>query len=55
MAFKLLEAAAGNWRRINAPHLVPLVRAGARFVDGQLEERRMQLEDTQPNEEEVAA
>ena len=55
MAFKLLEAAQGNWRRINAPQLVPLVRAGAVFIDGQLQERRTQPEDTQPNEEDVAA
>jgi len=39
MAFKLLEAAQQRWRRVNAPHLVALVRAGARFIDGQLQER----------------
>jgi putative transposase len=31
MAFKLLEAAQGRWRAVNGPHLVALVRAGARF------------------------
>ena len=31
MAFKLIEAAQGRWRAVNAPHLVALVRAGARF------------------------
>jgi len=35
MAFKLLLAAEKRWRRINAPHLVALVQAGAKFSDGQ--------------------
>ena len=39
MIFKLLEAAEGRWRRINGAHLVPLVRAGAKFVNGELVER----------------
>jgi putative transposase len=49
MAFKLLEAAQQRWRCVNAPHLVALVRAGAKFEKGVLTER--------PNEQdqEVAA
>jgi hypothetical protein len=39
MAFKLVEAAQARWRAVNAPHLVALVRAGARFEDGKLVER----------------
>ena len=39
MAFKLLDAAQDRWRKVNAPHLVALVRAGARFIEGQLQER----------------
>ena len=39
MIFKLLEAAEGRWRRINGAHLVPLVRAGAEFVNGEPVER----------------
>ena len=39
MAFKLIEAAQDRWRSVNAPHLVALVRAGARFKDGVLVER----------------
>jgi transposase-like protein len=39
MAFKLLEAAQGRWRAVNGPHLVPLVRAGARFDKGVMVER----------------
>lgn len=46
MIFKLMEAAEGRWRRLNAPHLVALVRAGAKFVNGELVER---------SEEKVAA
>jgi transposase-like protein len=39
MAFKLIESAQGRWRAVNAPHLVALVRAGARFEAGKLIER----------------
>jgi transposase-like protein len=39
MAFKLLQSAQTRWRAVNAPHLVALVRAGARFEKGQLVER----------------
>ena len=39
MVFKLLEAAEGRWRAVNSPHLVALVRAGARFEKGKLVER----------------
>ncbi len=39
MTFKLIEAAQSRWRAINAPHLVALVRAGARFENGKLIER----------------
>ena len=39
MIFKLLEAAEGRWRRLSGYRLVPLVRAGARFVNGELVER----------------
>jgi transposase-like protein len=37
MAFKLLLAAEKRWRRINAPHLVALVKAGVEFPDGEAE------------------
>ena len=37
MAFKLLLAAEQRWRRVNAPHLVALVRAGVKFPNGQAE------------------
>jgi hypothetical protein len=39
MAFKLLEAAQDRWRAVNGPHLVALVRAGARFDKGLMIER----------------
>jgi transposase-like protein len=39
MAFKLIQAAQARWRAANAPHLVALVRAGARFEAGKLLER----------------
>ncbi|WP_275562809.1 IS256 family transposase [Streptomyces sp. 5-6(2022)] len=39
MLFKLVESAQQRWRAVNAPHLVALVRAGARFERGHLIER----------------
>jgi putative transposase len=39
MAFKLLEAAQDRWRAVNGPHLVALVRSGARFDKGVMVER----------------
>jgi hypothetical protein len=33
------SAAQARWRAVNAPHLVALVRAGARFDRGKLVER----------------
>jgi putative transposase len=34
MAFKLLAMAEERWRKVNGSELLPLVRAGVRFVDG---------------------
>ena len=45
MAFKLLEAAQDRWRAVNGPHLVALVRAGARFERGVLVERAAASQD----------
>lgn len=42
MAFKLLETAQRTWRRIDAHDLLPLVRAGVVFKDGQSVERTEQ-------------
>ncbi len=39
IAFKLIKAAQDRWRAVNGPHLVALVRAGARFDGGRLVER----------------
>ncbi|MEU9190960.1 IS256 family transposase [Streptomyces sp. NPDC048484] len=39
MVFKLIESAQARRRAVNAPHLVALVRAGARFERGHLVER----------------
>ena len=50
MAFKLIESAQTRWRAVNAPHLVPLVRAGATFSKGKLVERP----DEESGEKEVA-
>jgi putative transposase len=45
MAFKLLEAAQDRWRAVNGPHLVALVRAGARFDKGVMVERPAESEE----------
>ena len=47
MAFKLIEAAQHRWRAVNAPHLVALVRAGAKFERGKLTERENEETDTE--------
>lgn len=39
MAFKLIESAEARWRAVNGPHLVALVRAGAKFEKGVMIER----------------
>jgi putative transposase len=49
MAYKLIESAQSRWRMVNAPHLVALVRAGAKFDKGVMVER------TDEQNEEVAA
>jgi putative transposase len=45
MAFKLLEAAQDRWRAVNGPHLVALVRAGARFDKGVMIERPDEVQE----------
>jgi transposase-like protein len=55
MAYKLLDAAQARWRRINGHELVPLVRAGATFIDGKLRERSQTTTDTDSSTGFVAA
>ncbi len=56
MAYKLLDAAQARWHNISAPELVPLVRAGATFIDGKLHEgRRPETEPAVPESGPVAA
>jgi len=40
MAFKLLDMAQQRWRRLDGAHLLPLVRAGMKFVDGVQKQNR---------------
>jgi putative transposase len=42
MAFKLLDMSQARWRRINGADLLPLVREGAKFIDGIRQERGTQ-------------
>ncbi len=46
MAYKLLDAAQDRWRKIGGAELVPLVRAGATFIDGKLQERSAPTDTT---------
>src|SRR5215208_2839820 len=50
MIYKLLESAEGRWRKLNGHHLVALVRAGAKFENGELVEG-----SEEESEEKVAA
>ena len=45
MAFKLLLSAEKRWRRVTAPHLVALVRAGVKFPDGQAQMLQVDLSE----------
>jgi hypothetical protein len=47
MAFKLLDMAQQRWRRLDGAALLPLVRAGVKFVDGVQKGTR---NTTQPNQ-----
>jgi len=51
LAFKLLMAAERRWRRVNAPHLVALVRAGEKFPDGEHEMFQDDSRTTDKNED----
>lgn len=55
MAFKLLETAQENWRKVNAPHSGALARTGAWFIDGQLQEREERRSEEPITEEDAAA
>jgi hypothetical protein len=35
MAYKLLRMAEQRWRRLNGSQLLPLVRAGVQFINGE--------------------
>jgi len=53
MAFKLLDMAQLRWRRLDGAQLLPLVRAGAKFVDGVRQDRPKNYthsSDDQPRE-----
>jgi transposase-like protein len=48
MAWKLVMAAQDRWRRVNAPHLVALVKAGVEFPNGKAEMLQCDLEPEEP-------
>jgi len=53
MAFKLLDMTQLRWRRLDGAHLLPLVRAGVKFIDGVHQDRPYSIThstDNQPRE-----
>jgi transposase-like protein len=49
MAFKLLAMAEERWRKVNGSELLPLVRAGVRFVDGVHEKGKTTVGEVKEN------
>ena len=47
MAFKLLDMAQQRWRRLDGVALLPLVRAGVKFVDGVQKQARATTQSTE--------
>ena len=43
MVFKLVQEAERRWTRVNAPELVALVAAGAKFANGKLIEESLEM------------
>ena len=55
MAFKLLDMTQQRWRRLDGAHLLPLVRAGVKFVDGVGEDRPKNFTHSSDNQPKEAA
>ena len=54
MAFKLLDMAQQRWRRLDGAALLPLVRAGAKFLDGVQKQTRTTAQSTEAAPREAA-
>ena len=54
MAFKLLDMAQQRWRRLDGAVLLPLVRAGAEFIDGVQKRTRTTTQSSQAAPREAA-
>ena len=54
MAFKLLDMAQQRWRRLDGAALLPLVRAGVKFVDGIQKQVRINCQSTEATPQEAA-
>jgi len=55
MAFKLLDMAQQRWRRLDGADLLPLVRAGEKFIDGVRAEPKRSAADSTNNQPREAA
>jgi len=49
LAFKLIEEAEKNWRRVNGPEQIQLLLEGIAFQDGE------PVQDDQPGQQKLAA
>jgi hypothetical protein len=49
MAFKLLAMAEERWRKVNGSELLPLVRAGVRYVDCVQDKRKDAAREAKEN------
>jgi putative transposase len=54
MAFKLLDMAEQRWRRLDGSALLPLVRAGVKFVDGVQKQARTTTQSNEATPREAA-
>jgi hypothetical protein len=53
--WKMLRVAEQNWRKLNAPELLPLVASGAIFTYGVRDEVRPERSQPKPQPEAIAA
>ena len=55
MAFELIDMAQQRWRRLDGAHLLPLVRAGVKFVDGVRQARAQSITQSANSQSKEAA
>jgi hypothetical protein len=51
----VLRVGEQTWRKLNAPHLLPVVAAGVTFTDGVRDEIQQERSQPKPQPEAIAA